>query len=368
MSEKLLYQIAISLIKGIGPKLARNLIAYVGDVEEVFRQSKKSLLKVPGIGNVSVDLIKSADVLDRAKEELAFIHKHEITPLFYNSEGFPQRLKNCDDAPLMLFLKGENSLNSSRIISVVGTRKPTENGKINCEHLIKQLSEAYPDLIIVSGLAYGIDVCSHRSSISHGLTNYGVLAHGLDRIYPSVHRNIAAQMVQNGGLVTEFLSQTNPDRPNFVRRNRIVAGLCDALVVVESSLKGGAVITARIAHSYNRDVLAFPGQVQDEVAGGCNYLIKKNYAALIENVEDLQEALGWEREMKSNQIQKKLFIDFKTTEEEQLYNLLKDNKELTANELSLMSELPVSKVSASLLSLEFEGVVKSLPGNAFRFV
>lgn len=368
MSDQLTYQIGISLIKGIGPKLARNLIAYVGSEQAVFEQSSAALSKIPGIGSVTASAIKTSSVLDRAQEEVEFIHKHQITPLYFASDEFPSRLKHCDDAPLLLFVKGHAKLNASKVISIVGTRNASEHGKENCEKLIAGLASRHPNVIVVSGLAYGIDVCAHRSCLTHNLATYGVLAHGLDRIYPGLHRETAMQMLEKGGLVTEFLSQTNPDRPNFVRRNRIVAGLCDALVVVESSIKGGAVITGRIAHSYNRDVLAFPGEVQSELAGGCNYLIKKNIAALIENAEDLDEAIGWESEGGKPPLQRKLFIEFSTKEEEQLYTLLKEKRELTANEMSVTCNMPFSKVSASMLSLEFAGLVKCLPGNAFRLL
>jgi len=362
------YQIAISLIKGIGPKLARNLIAYVGDESAVFTQPKRLLEKIPGIGPALAAVIKKSDVLERAWEEVSFIEKHGVSPLFFTDDQFPSRLTFCDDAPLMLYLKGEKNLDRAKVLGVVGTRKPTQGGKMHCEKLIHELSLHYPQAVIISGLAYGIDISAHRSALKHDLATFGVLAHGLDRLYPGMHRETAKRMLEQGGLVTEFLSQTNPDKPNFVRRNRIVAGLCDGLIVVESGIKGGALITARIAHSYNRDVLAFPGCPEEEVAKGCNYLIKRNIAALIENVEDLEYALGWEREEVKQPKQTTLFNQFNSENEAQLYRMLLENKELTANELSLRCNLPVSKVSAGMLALEFSGLVKCLPGNAFRIL
>nr|WP_321453393.1 DNA-processing protein DprA [uncultured Carboxylicivirga sp.] len=368
MTKLLRYQIALSLIKGIGPKLARNLVAYVGDVEEVFKQSKSSLSKIPGIGPVVAQSIKSADVLARADEEIEFIQRHQIKATFYTSDDYPSRLKYCDDAPLLLYLKGELGLDSPKVIGVVGTRRASDEAKINCERLITDLAMQFPDLVVVSGLAYGIDICAHNVALKNSLKTYGVLAHGLDRIYPALHRNTAAQMTSKGGLLTEFMTQTNPDKPNFVRRNRIVAGLIDALIVVESGIKGGAVITARIANSYNRDVLAFPGNVNHELAKGCNYLIKSNIAALIEDYKDVMSVMGWEVDQSHNLVQKKIFKEFNNKEEEVLYELLYKNKEMTANELSLNSEYPVSKVIASMLSLEFAGLVKTLPGSAFRIL
>ena len=368
MEERLVYQIGISLIKGIGPKLARNLIAYVGDEEAVFEQPKRLLEKIPGIGSRLSAIIKKSDVLARAEKEIMFIEKHSVQPLFFTDDRFPKRLSYCDDAPLMVYVKGGVDLDRTKVLGVVGTRRPTQAGKMHCEKLIEELSVHYPQAVIISGLAYGIDICAHRSALKHNLLTYGVLAHGLDRIYPGMHRETAKQMLGQGGLVTEFMSDTNPDKPNFVRRNRIVAGLCDVLIVVESGIKGGALITARIAHSYNRDVVAFPGSPDEEVAKGCNYLIKRNIAALIENVEDLEYALGWEREEALKPRQAKLFSDFNTEDEERLYQVMMENKELTANELSVRCDLPVSKVSAGMLGLEFSGLVKCLPGNAFRIL
>ncbi len=369
MDGALKYQIGISLIPGIGPVLARNLIAWTGGVEEVFKEKEKNLAKIPGIGSALASAIKDADVLDRAEEEIEFVSKNNIQPLFFTDDRYPHRLSHCNDAPLMLFMKGDAEFDLRPVLSIVGTRRATEQGKMICEKFVKELSERYPDVLIVSGLAYGIDICAHRSALKNGLDTVSVVAHGLDRIYPYVHRNVAKDMIGNGGaVVTEFLSGTNPDRHNFVQRNRIVAGMADAVVVVESGIKGGALITARIASSYNRDVLAFPGRPVDDLSRGCNYLIKKNIAALIEDVTDLEYALGWESKVKNRDepTQRKIFTEFGSDEEEELYKILTEEKELTASELSIKSRLPVSKVNALLLNLEFEGLVKSLPGNAFR--
>jgi len=368
LSEQLKYQIAISLIKGIGPKLARNLIAYVGDESEVFNQNISALSKVPGIGVSLARVIKAANVLERAEQEIEFITKHNIQPLYFTSDDYPHRLSFCEDAPVLLYTKGQTNLNGKKVLAIVGTRKASEDARMNCEKLIEELSVRYPDVVIISGLAYGIDVCAHRAALKHGLSTYGVMAHGLDRIYPTLHRNTAKQMLENGGIVTEFMSNTKPDRPNFVRRNRIIAGLADALVMVESSIKGGAIITSRIAESYNRDVLAFPGNINEELSKGGNYLIKRNIAALIEGVEDLEYALGWESEDVSRATQASLFHSFNNKEEELLYGIVSENKELTANELCVKSGMAVSKVSATMLSLEFAGLIKCLPGNAFRLV
>ncbi len=369
MDEILKYQIGISLIPGIGPVLARSLIAYAGGVKEVFEQKEKDLAAIPGIGKVLATTIKNADVLSRAEEEIEFISRHNIIPLFFTDEKYPQRLSRCDDAPLMLYVKGDVDFDVRPVLSIVGTRRATDRGKIICEKFVKELAERYPDVLIVSGLAYGIDICAHRTALKYGLDTVSVVAHGLDRIYPYLHRNDAKEMIEKGGaVVTEFLSGTVPDKYNFVQRNRIVAGLADAVVVVESGIKGGALITASIASSYNRDVLAFPGHSSDELSKGCNYLIKKNIAALIEDVDDLEYALGWESRVKKDDepTQRKLFPEFTSDEEKELYTILLEEKELTSSELSLKSRLPVSRVNALLLNLEFAGLVKSLPGNAYR--
>ncbi len=366
MSERLKYQLGISLIKGIGPKLARNLVAYIGDEQAVFSQSLRALTAIPGIGVGLANAIIASDVLDRAEQELEFIQKHDIKVYYFTHEDYPQRLAYCDDAPIALYCKGNGDLNVQKVVGIVGTRKASEDARINCENLVKELAARHPGTVVVSGLAYGVDVCAHKAALSNTMPTFGVLAHGLDRMYPALHRNVARQMLDGGGLITEFMSGTNPDKPNFVRRNRIVAGLVDALVMIESGIKGGAIITARIAQSYNRDVLAFPGRVNDELAKGGNYLIKNNIAALIENVEDLEYALGWECKRKQELSQGSLFPTFSTEAEESLYKVLVENKELTANELSNLSGMAVSKVSATMLSLEFSGLVKCLPGNAFR--
>ncbi|WP_439184025.1 DNA-processing protein DprA [Carboxylicivirga taeanensis] len=368
MSERLKYQLGISLIKGIGPKLARNLVAYIGDEQAVFSQSLRALTAVPGIGYSLAKAIKSSEVLARADKELDFIHKHNIKVFYFTQDDYPRRLSYCDDAPIVLYGKGNSSLEGKKVIGIVGTRMASDDARINCESLIEALAQRYPETIVVSGLAYGVDVCAHKAALKYQLPTFGVLAHGLDRIYPALHRNVAKQMLEDGGLLTEFMSETKPDRPNFVRRNRIVAGLVDALVMVESGIKGGAIITARIAQSYNRDVLAFPGRVNDELARGGNYLIKNNIAALIENVDDLEYALGWESHSKQEVVQSSLFHTFSSAEEKALYDILLESKELTANELCVKSGLPVSKVSATMLSLEFGGLIKCLPGNTFKLI
>jgi len=368
--KELTYRIGISLIKGIGPVLARNIIAYTGSVEAVFSESKKALSAIPGIGPATASaIIENRNVIELAEKEVDFVEKNKIKAIFFTDENYPKKLGYCDDAPLMLYVKGDAELDLRPVLSIVGTRRATDRGIINCENLIEGLAQRYPELLIVSGLAYGIDICAHKAAMKNGISTVSVVAHGLDRIYPYVHRETAKKMVESGGaVITEFISGTVPDRHNFVQRNRIVAGLAEAVVVVESGLKGGALITAGLAHSYNRDVLAIPGNPQDEFSKGCNFLIKRNIAALIENAEDVEYALGWEsRKRTDSQLtQRKLFPEFGSEEERLIYAVLSEEKELTSGELSVKCDMPVSRINSLLLNLEFQGLVKALPGNAFR--
>ena len=252
------HKIALTFIKSIGPVNAKNLLAYCGSAEAVFSASKKQLLQIPGIGDKTVDAILNTDALKRAAEELKFVEKHGIEVLFFSDDNYPRRLKHCVDSPILLYFKGKADLNHPRIISVVGTRNATDYGRNICKQLGEVLS-AY-NVLVVSGLAYGIDVTAHKECIANEITTIGVLGHGLDRLYPQIHKTVSQKMVLNGGLLSEFPTLTNPDRQNFPQRNRIIAGIADATIVVEASIKGGALITAEIANSYNKDVYAFPAE------------------------------------------------------------------------------------------------------------
>ncbi len=365
MSENLKYQIALSLIPNIGDILAKRLVAYCGSPEAVFKEKKTALEKVPGIGAAYADsVIKVNDsVFKRAEEEISFIEKNNITPLFYLDKNYPKRLTYCEDSPVMLYFKGNTDLNTQKQISIVGTREPTDYGKKVCEKLITDL--ATYNVTIVSGLAYGIDICAHKAALENKLPTVCVLAHGLNKIYPSVHQQTAQKMLEQGGWLTDFMSNTNPDKENFPKRNRIVAGIADATIVVESKKSGGSLITADIANSYNRDVFAFPGRVDDICSEGCNAIIKQNKAALIQSAADLIYIMGWEQtDVKAN-VQKQLFVELKP-EEEQLVNVLKEKEQINIDDICLISKMPMSKVSSLLLSLEFSGIIKSLPGKMYR--
>lgn len=366
--EKLKYQIALSLLPDVGPVLARNLVSYCGSVEEIFKKKKSQLERIPGIGPFTAASILSHNIFERAEQEVVFIRKYKIEPLFYLDERYPARLKNCDDAPVMLFMKGQANLNAHRLLAVVGTRNASEYGKELTEQLISKLAPY--NVTIVSGMAYGIDIIAHRQALKHQLQTIGVMAHGLDRIYPEVHKPTAEKMLQHGGLLTEYISKTNPDRENFPSRNRIVAGMCDATIVVESGIKGGALITADIANSYNRDVFAFPGRVSDEYSLGCNELIRKNRAMLVQTANELADIMQWSvEESKSAQTKKQLKIFHELKDDEKvLVNILQQKGKTDIDTLTLQANMPVSKVSTTLLNLEFAGVLKALPGKMFELL
>lgn len=361
------YKIGISLIPGIGNINAKKLIAYTGSLEGVFKEKKKNLLKIPGIGEILAEQIVNQDVLAAAEKEIEFISKYGIGYYFYLDEMYPVRLKNCEDSPVMLYYKGNIDFNKAKVLSIVGTRNATEYGKECCNQFIADLKARNHDVIIVSGLAYGVDICAHRAALRNGLETIAVLAHGLSTIYPAVHRATAKEICNLGALVTDFTSSTMPERNNFVKRNRIVAGMADATLVIESGIKGGALITADLAASYNRDVFAFPGRANDSYSRGCNWLVKTNKAALIETVEDLEFLLGWEVIDDKNPKQTALFIEL-SDDEQIIFDILKENGELPIDLICFKTNMSVSKVSALLLNMEFAGIVKTLPGKVYRML
>lgn len=365
MDNQLLQKIALSIIPGIGGVLARNLVAYVGSVEGVFNEPLKSLQKIPGIGEVNAHRVKDKTLFTQAEKEIRFIEKNGIQPWFYTDKEYPRRLKNCPDAPILFYSKGNMNLNTAHVLSIVGTRNATNYGKQVCEELIQQIAERNYGVLIVSGLAYGIDIQAHKSAIKFGLPTVGVVAHGLDKLYPSLHAETARKMTENGGLVTDFPSGTKIDPSNFIRRNRIVAGLADATVVVESAEKGGALITAEIASSYNRDVFAFPGRAGDVYSKGCNQLIRNSGANLIEGIDDLEFFMGWEKASKNKPVQSSLFVEL-NPDEEKIVGLLREHNELFVDQISSELTLPVSRVSGLLLNLEFKNVLVSLPGKMYK--
>ena len=362
--EELKYQIAISLIPGIGNVLAKKLISYTGSIEAVFREKKKNLTKIPGIGEFLADRIESQDVLSMSEDEVEFIAKNNIQPFFYLNDDYPLRLKQCEDAPVIFYLKGAVDLDSAKILSIVGTRNATGMGREVCEDIVHDLSVNHPELIIVSGLAYGIDICAHRSALKNNIKTIAVLAHGLNFLYPQSHFNTSREIISNGGLVTDFMSTEKPEPNNFIKRNRIIAGLADGTLVVESGPEGGALITADIANSYNREVMAIPGRPGDKYSSGCNALIKSNKAALIECANDIELFLGWDSPRKDIGVQQELF-SLLSPEEELLFAIVRNSGKISADDISIKSGFSTQKTSALLLNLEFGNHIKSLPGKIY---
>ena len=361
-----LFQIAITMLPGVGDVLAKNLIAYCGSPEAVFTEKKAALEKIPGIGKTTAAKIKAASPLQRAEKELTYIARNNISTLFYLDEAYPKRLKHCSDSPILLYYRGKGNLNPSRAISIVGTRNATQHGREITEALVSELKPYKTS--VISGLAYGIDITAHKAAVDNEISTIGVLAHGLDRIYPSLHVKIAEQMLELGGLLTEFPSGTNPDRENFPKRNRIIAGLSDATVVVEAAEKGGALITAELAHGYDRDVFAVPGRINDPFSAGCNKLIFLNKAAILRHAKDLEFYLNWQLEEKATRTQQpRLFIEV-SKDEEPIAALLRKSGKLHIENLCTLAAMPVNKVLSLLFNLELKGAVRAHPGKVYEWI
>ncbi|MDB5248183.1 MAG: dprA [Segetibacter sp.] len=365
MTTDLLYQIALTLVPNIGAVQAKILVEHFGDAEGVFKASKKELENIEGIGDVRATSLKLFSRFTIAEKEIEFIEKFKIEPLFLKDAKYPKRVLNCYDSPTLLYYRGNVDLNAARIISIIGTRNHTEYGKQVTEQLVSELQSQ--NVLIVSGLAYGIDAIAHKAAINNNIATVGVLAHGLDSIYPPAHASLAKQMSLNGGLLTEFNKETPPDRHNFPRRNRIVAGMADATIVVETAIKGGSMITAELANDYNRDVFAYPGRVTDSRSAGCNYLIRTKKAVLLTDARQLIEMLGWSTKKPKRKEQKELFISF-TADEQVLVDILKEKETVHIDEIFLKSGLTSSTVAAAMLSLEFQNVLSSLPGKMYRLL
>ncbi|MEY2917292.1 MAG: DNA-protecting protein DprA [Bacteroidota bacterium] len=364
MNNDLLYQIALTLVPNIGDVHAKALATLYGNAQSIFKAKKKELEAIEGIGTIRAQSIKNFVDFSSIEDEIKFIERYKIAPLFITDKNYPQRLLNCYDSPVLLFYRGNADLNTTKIISVVGTRNNSEYGKSVCEKLIAELAEQ--NILIISGLAFGIDTIAHKAALKNNLQTVGVLAHGLDRIYPSQNKALAKQMIEQGGLLTDFISNTNPDKQNFPKRNRIVAGICDALIVIESSKKGGSLITAELANGYNKDVFAIPGKTTDTRSEGCNYLIKQNKASLITCAADLIELMSWDaKEKKQKNKQRELFIEL-TPEERIIVDILQQQENTQIDQLYLKSGLSSSAVAQALLMLEMQNAVMSLPGKIYK--
>ncbi len=363
--NELMYSLALQKAEGVGTVNAKKLIVHCGSAQAVFKEKTSRLSKIDGIGNFVLKGLKSQNLFKDAEKEINFILKNNIRYHLITDAAYPDKLKHCPDAPVVLFYDGTIDLQSKKIISIVGTRNITGYGKEILEKLITDLVPYNP--VIVSGLAYGVDIFAHKLAVKNNLQTVAVLAHGLDRIYPAVHKNTVYKMLENGGLFTEFWSQTIPERENFVKRNRIIAGLSEATIVIESAAKGGSLITTELANSYNRDVFAVPGKLTDKYSLGCNNLIKTNRAALYSSVTDLRYLLNWKEETGRKAIQKKLFVALKT-EEKPIYNFLKENGKQQLDQIALQCNIPIHKAVTILFNLEMSGVVQPLPGKIYKVV
>lgn len=369
-SDEQVYSIALTLCPGIGHIGAKRLIDAAGSAVEVFRNRKSLPQLLPGISPAIATALDCPAAFLRAEQEMRFVEKNHIICLTLNDEAYPSRLRECEDAPLVLFFKGNTDFNRLRVINMVGTRRATAYGMQFCNDFLHDMAALCPDLLVVSGLAYGIDIHAHRAALANQLSTVAVLAHGLDRIYPYVHRKTAVDMLENGGLLTEFLTETNPDRYNFVSRNRIVAGMCDATIVVESGNKGGSLITAELTEGYHRDCFAVPGRVSDAASIGCNQLIRDSKAALIQSAEDFVRAMGWmpaAQSEKPEAVQRDLFPEL-TEEESNVVGILSRQGDLHINTLVVEANLPVNRMTALLFELEMKGVVKALVGGVYRLL
>ncbi len=364
--EALRSLIALTFIPNIGPILSKNLVSYCGSIENVFKSNKARLEKVPGIGETLATAILEHTAFERADKELEFMEKNNVKAITFFDEEYPRRFKMIDSCPMVLYSQGIISLNIPKVIAIVGTRKITSYGKELCNKLIEDLAER--GVLVVSGMAYGIDICAHNAAVKNNLQTVGILAHGLDRLYPLIHKPTAMKMMENGGLITDYPSGTNPDRENFVQRNRIIAGLSDAVIIVESAEKGGSLLTATFASNYNRDVFAFPGRVNDIYSKGCHYIIKRNLATMIESADDLIYNMDWNEDAKPKKSKQSAlsFVDL-TDEQKILFDILgKYDEGLDIDSITIEANIPGGKVSGILLQMEFAGIIKSLPGKIFQ--
>lgn len=361
--DEVFYQLALSKVENVGVISVKKLIRHFGTAREVFNLSSRELMQVPGMSLARAGAIASFHEFEAVEKDFEFAEKHGVEVISFQDPNYPNRLTHCSDGPVVLFTKGPADLSAKRMVSIVGTRKITDYGMQVTRELVESMLPY--NITVVSGLAYGVDIQAHKACLELGLPTVAVLAHGLDKVYPNSHTRFAQEMAEKGGLVSEFSIGTIPDRENFPKRNRIVAGMTDATIVVESGISGGSIITANLAASYFRDVFAIPGRIHDPKSDGCNRLIKSNKAALLESAKDLEYIMGWTKAENAKPIQTKIFIDLKP-EEEKLLDCLREKGKTQIDELSLTTELPMSMVMVHLLTLELNGLVRSLPGKVYE--
>lgn len=360
-----IYRLALTQVPQIGCVLARALTDKFGSAGAIFKASKKALCETEGISEIKAGIIRSFNDFEPCEHEWKLLQKHNIELLFLTDEKYPKRLLNCYDPPTVLYYKGNANLNAGKIVNIIGTRHHTDYGRQLTEKLVESL--APHNVLVLSGMAFGIDTQAHKCCVKNNVPTVGVLAHGLDTLYPPENAKLARQMLEEGGgLITEFPMGTPPDKHNFPTRNRVVAGMCDATIVIETDIKGGSMITAELAQGYNRDVFAFPGRAGDAKSRGCNLLIRQNKAGLISSGDELMEAMNWlPQPEKKTKIQRSLFIEL-NPQEKVIVDLLTTHEQLHIDELNLKSGMNASAAAGALLTLELQGVIVTLPGKLYR--
>ena len=363
--QDLFYLLALQAVDGVGDIIAKKLLMHFGSAEAVFKAKTTQLAAIEGIGTILLKNLKDQSVFAKAERELQFIASRQLTVTSYQDTKYPERLKHCFDSPLVLFSSGNIDLQNQKTISIVGTRQITSYGLEFCRKFMEELAPMNP--VIVSGFAYGVDIAIHQLAMENNLQTIGVVAHGLNQIYPKSHKKYVAKMEENGGFMTEFWSSSNPDKENFVRRNRIVAGMTEATIVIESAERGGSLITANLANDYNRDVFAVPGRVSDKYSQGCNTLIKTQKANVLTSASDLIYMLNWDIEKEVKSIQKQLFVALDDDEQKIYDYLLQSGKELL-DVIALRCDFPIYKISGILLNMELKGVIRPLPGKLFEAI
>lgn len=363
--QDLFYLLALMKVDGVGDIMAKKLLTHCGSAEAVFKTKTIQIAAIDGVGSILLKNLKDKSIFEKASQELEFIHSDQVNVSYFQDENYPDRLKHCIDSPVLLFTSGNIDLKNKKLISIVGTRQVTSYGIDFCKKLIEDLLPLDP--VIVSGFAYGVDIVAHQLAMENNLQTIGVLAHGLNQIYPKTHKKYISKMEENGGFITEFWSSSNPDKEKFVRRNRIVAGMTEATIVIESADKGGSLITANLANDYNREVFAVPGRVTDRYSQGCNNLIKTQKANFLTSAADLIYVLNWDLENKPKSVQRQLFVEL-NPDEECIYNfLIKNGKELL-DIIALECNFPIFKISGILLNMELKGLIRPLPGKMFEAI
>ena len=363
--EKLLSILRLQKSKAVGDILAKKLIVNVGDISQIFKEKATTLSKINGIGNHVLKHLFDTKSIKLAEQELKYIQENNISYSYFLDDDYPKNLQHCIDSPILLFKDGNLDFSNNKIISIVGTRNISSYGRNFCNQFIKEISEYNP--IIVSGFAYGVDICAHKAAIDNNLQTIAVLAHGFEQIYPKVHKKYINKVNENGGFLTEFWSEEDPLRENFLKRNRIVAGISTATIIIESASKGGSLVTADIANSYNKDVFALPGRTTDIYSKGCNNLIKNNRAHLLNSASDIVKMLNWDVQQKPKPIQKQLFLELDENEQK-IYDLLHQQGQQLLDVIALECNIPIFRLSSILLQMELKGILKPLPGKMFEIV